>query len=65
MQTIPAKAPDPALRPLAIDLRRRARPAEMIIQGSLFVCAAFSILTTIGIVYELLRSRCCSLAKCR
>ena len=55
MQTIPAKAPDPALRPLAIDLRRRARPAEMIIQGSLFVCAAFSILTTIGIVYELLK----------
>ena len=55
MQTIPAKAPDPALRPLAIDLRRRARPAEMIIQGSLFLCAAASIVTTIGIVYELLK----------
>ena len=36
-----------------IDLRRRPRPAERLIQGFLFLCGAISILTTIGIVYEL------------
>jgi phosphate transport system permease protein len=36
-----------------IDLRRRPRPAERLIQGFLFLCGAVSILTTVGIVYEL------------
>lgn len=35
------------------DLTRRARPGEKIIQGILFLCGAISILTTVGIVYEL------------
>jgi len=37
----------------AMELRRRARPGESLIQGFLFVCGAFSILTTLGIVYVL------------
>jgi phosphate transport system permease protein len=36
-----------------IDLRRRPRVTESLIQGFLFLCGAISILTTIGIVYEL------------
>jgi phosphate transport system permease protein len=36
-----------------VDLRRRRRPGERLIQAFLFLCGAFSILTTIGIVYEL------------
>jgi phosphate transport system permease protein len=35
------------------NLRKRPRIGEFLIQGFLFVCGAFSILTTIGIVYEL------------
>lgn len=35
------------------DLTRRSRPGEKIIQGILFLCGAISILTTVGIVYEL------------
>jgi phosphate transport system permease protein len=34
-------------------LRRKSRPGESIIQAFLFVCGILSILTTIGIVYEL------------
>jgi phosphate transport system permease protein len=34
-------------------LRRRPRRGEFLIQGFLFFCGAFSILITIGIVYEL------------
>lgn len=34
-------------------LRRRRRPLESLIQGFLFICGAISILTTVGIVYEL------------
>lgn len=37
----------------ATALRKRLRLREGLIQAGLFVCAAFSILTTIGIVYEL------------
>ena len=44
-QTMPAKQ--------RMDLRRRKRPGETIVQGFLFVCGAFSILTTIGIIYIL------------
>ena len=33
-------------------LKKRLRPGELIIQGFLFFCGAFSILTTLGIVYE-------------
>ena len=36
-----------------INLRRRSRPGEMLIQGFLFFCGAFSIFVTLGIVYEL------------
>src|SRR5688572_28009382 len=36
-----------------INLRRRPRPGETIIQGLLFFCGFFSIFTTLGIVYEL------------
>jgi len=36
-----------------IDLRKRPRIRESLIQGFLFLCGAISILTTIGIVYEL------------
>jgi phosphate transport system permease protein len=35
------------------DLRRRPRIKEAIIYGFLFFCAALSIMTTVGIVYEL------------
>jgi phosphate transport system permease protein len=37
-----------------IDLRRRSRPGETIIQAVLFSCGAVSILTTVGIVLVLL-----------
>lgn len=36
-----------------LDLRKRTNLGELFIQGFLFICGAFSILTTIGIVYEL------------
>jgi phosphate transport system permease protein len=36
-----------------VDLRRRVHLKESLIQGFLFFCGALSILTTIGIVYEL------------
>jgi len=36
-----------------IDLSQRPHISEKIIQGFLFACGAFSILTTLGIVYEL------------
>ncbi len=35
------------------ELRKRPRFGEMLIQGFLFLCGAISILTTVGIVYEL------------
>jgi len=35
------------------DLRKRPRIREALIQGFLFLCGALSILTTVGIVYEL------------
>lgn len=37
-----------------LDLRRRARPVEDIIQGLLFFCGFVSIFTTLGIVYVLI-----------
>lgn len=37
----------------AIDLRKKVRPGESLIQGVLFVCGVLSIFTTLGIVYEL------------
>ena len=36
-----------------VDLRRRTRVSETLITGLLFLCGAFSIVTTVGIVYEL------------
>ncbi len=39
--------------PLTVDLSKRPKIGEIIIQGFLFFCGAISILTTIGIVYEL------------
>ena len=38
---------------MQIDLRKRPRVKESLIYGFLFLCAAVSIFTTIGIVYEL------------
>jgi phosphate transport system permease protein len=43
---------DLAIQP-AMNLRRKTRPGEVIIQTLLFLSAAISILTTIGIIYEL------------
>ena len=37
----------------SINLRKKRHLGESLIQGFLFVCGAFSILTTLGIVYEL------------
>ncbi len=39
--------------PEAIDLRRKVHIGEALIQGFLFVCGVISILTTLGIVFEL------------
>ena len=49
-----ASAP-PEVSDKQMDLRRRPRLKETLIQGFLFLCGALSILTTIGIVYELSR----------
>jgi len=38
---------------VGIDLRKRPRISERLIQGFLFLCGVLSILTTIGIVFEL------------
>ncbi len=38
---------------LQVDLTKRPRIKESLIQGFLFICGALSILTTVGIVYEL------------
>ncbi len=38
---------------VTVDLRRRRRPSESLIQAFLFFCGAVSILTTLGIVYVL------------
>jgi phosphate transport system permease protein len=35
-----------------LSLKKRLRPGEFLIQGLLFVCGAVSVLTTLGIVYE-------------
>lgn len=43
-----------SLRPASpINLGKKIRPGETLIQSILFFCGAVSILTTIGIVYEL------------
>jgi phosphate transport system permease protein len=39
----------------ALDLRARPRPGEWLIQAVLLICAAVSILTTVGIIYVLLQ----------
>ena len=51
----PMRAAGGADLSIQVDLRRKPRIAERIIQGFLFFCGAFSILTTAGIVYELLK----------
>jgi phosphate transport system permease protein len=55
MATIPNHVPDSTKHDEQINLGKRSRPGETLIQGILFLCAAASILTTIGIVYELLK----------
>ncbi|MCY3540225.1 MAG: phosphate ABC transporter permease subunit PstC [bacterium] len=40
-------------RPAVLTLRKRKRPGEAVIKTLLFVAAALSILTTVGIVFEL------------
>jgi phosphate transport system permease protein len=37
----------------SMNLKKKTRPGEAIIQGFLFLCGAISILTTVGIVYTL------------
>jgi phosphate transport system permease protein len=49
----PAKGTEAGGEALRFNLRHRARLGESLIQGFLFFCGAFSILTTLGIVYEL------------
>lgn len=44
---------DAAERDIASSLKKKPRFGETIIQGFLFICGAISILTTVGIVYEL------------
>jgi phosphate transport system permease protein len=44
---------NPSSEMIRTRLRHRSRPGEMLIQGFLFLCGIVSILTTIGIVYEL------------
>jgi ABC-type phosphate transport system permease subunit len=51
-QSSVAAGADTAIGP-QVDLRKRPRVKEAIIQGFLFLCGALSILTTIGIVFEL------------
>jgi phosphate transport system permease protein len=48
-----ATTPPPLQAAEHLDLRRRRRPGEALIQGLLFVCGAVSIMTTIGIVLVL------------
>lgn len=43
----------PEMATNATNLNRKVRPGEILIQGVLFICGALSILTTVGIVYEL------------
>ncbi|MEN9937947.1 MAG: hypothetical protein RLZZ387_4526 [Chloroflexota bacterium] len=38
-----------------LDLRRKSRPGEAVIQGILLICGVLSIFTTLGIVYVLLQ----------
>ncbi|MFW6097193.1 MAG: phosphate ABC transporter permease subunit PstC [Chloroflexota bacterium] len=54
-EALPQSKPDvlETARPARNFLARRRRPREMIIGALLFLCGAISILTTIGIVYEL------------
>ena len=40
-------------KPITYNLRKKARPTEAIIQSFLFFCGVVSILTTLGIVFEL------------
>lgn len=42
-----------ASRVVSASLAKRSRPTETLIQGFLFLCGMLSILTTVGIVYEL------------
>ncbi|MGQ9554992.1 MAG: phosphate ABC transporter permease subunit PstC [Anaerolineae bacterium] len=42
-----------ATAPENLNLRKRKRPGEILIQGFLFFCGALSIFTTLGIIYEL------------
>ncbi len=55
MTTIPATQPDKSVKIPEINLRRKPRLGETTIHVFLFVSAATSILTTIGIVYELFK----------
>jgi phosphate transport system permease protein len=56
MASISLSKRDPALRSeTTASLRKRSRLKETIIEASLFLAAAFSILITVGIVYELFK----------
>jgi phosphate transport system permease protein len=49
----PASSAKSEPKQIAAFLKKRARPSEMIIKSFLFACGAVSILTTLGLVYEL------------
>ena len=51
--TIPTQSSDHRFTSKHIDLRRRGRIREAIIQGLLFLCGFLSIFITFGIIYEL------------
>src|SRR3990172_5230894 len=51
--TIPTQSSDRSFTSKHIDLRRRGRIREAIIQGFLFLCGFLSIFATFGIIYEL------------
>ncbi len=55
MATIPSKLPQKTFSAAQVSLRHKPRPLENLVEASLFVSAAASILTTIGIIYELFK----------
>lgn len=50
VETAPGRARQPS-----VDLRRRRRPAESLIEGLLALCGVISVATTIAIVYTLIK----------
>lgn len=55
MATIPSNLTQKTFNPTQVNLRRKPRLLENLVEASLFISAAASILTTIGIIYELFK----------